>query len=522
MNEAFGLSAEQGKAILDMKLQRLTGMEQQKIRDEMAEIKHHIEYLNSIIQNEQILVDEVTKELYEIKSQYGDERRSKIEGAIDILTEADLIPDEDVVITLTTKGYVKRVPLDTYGVQHRGGKGKMGMSTLEGKDDVVQDLFVTKNHDTLLFFTNLGRIYSVQVFEIPEASRIAKGRAVVNLLPLQEGERIVKLLCARELEGKHMVMLTKNGIIKRTEAESFAKIRTTGIRAASLKEGDELVFCSLSTGSDTIIIATAHGQGIRFKEGEVRSMGRQAAGVIGIRLKGNDFVVGMEVISTDAGDILFATQNGYGKKVSVESFRVAHRGGVGVRTIPTDKRNGDVIGLTIVYPDSNILLIDQAGKIIRLPAKEVRTMGRQAKGVRLVRLDSSQKLASISAFRESSEDEENSSDSTPTGGITAAVKDTGVKRIVAPGDIEPLEMDGFDDLDADNGMYAAQETDAIAEEIDTAFEERIEPAQEDLFAAEDQEESELSFADDENQKVESQVDIFSVSQQEEDDPFGGF
>ena len=374
-------------------------------------------------------------ELEEVKKNYGDERRSRIEGAIDILTEADLIPDEEVVVTLTVKGYMKRVPLSTYGVQHRGGKGKMGMVSLESSDDVMADLFVTKNHDTLLFFTNLGRIYSLQVFEIPEASRIARGRAVVNLLPLQPGETVVKFLCARELENRYLVMLTKNGIIKRTKASDFAKIRSTGIRCATLKEGDELVFCSLSSGDDTIIIATAHGQGIRFKEDEVRSMGRQAAGVIGIRLRKDDYVVGMEVIAHDSGDILFATQNGYGKKVRVEDFRVAHRGGVGVRTIPTDKRNGEVIGLAIVYPDSNIMLIDQAGKIIRLPAYEIRTMGRQAKGVRLVRLDKGQTLASIFAFREESDNEDADSSIDDGGGIKGAVKaDNGVTRIVAPDD----------------------------------------------------------------------------------------
>ena len=434
LHDRFQLSAAQGKAILEMRLQRLTGMEQSKIRAEMEDIKTLITYLNSVIEDESVLIKEVVDELEAVKKEYGDERRSRIEGAIDILTEADLIPDEEVVVTLTVKGYMKRVPLSTYGVQHRGGKGKMGMASLESSDDVMQDLFVTKNHDTLLFFTNLGRIYSLQVFEVPEASRMARGRAVVNLLPLQEGEKVVKLLCARELEGKYLVMLTKHGIIKRTKATDFSKIRSTGIRCATLKENDELVFCSLSSGEDTIVIATAHGQGIRFKEAEVRPMGRQAAGVIGIRLKNDDFVVGMEVIGQDSGDILFATENGYGKKVRVEDFRVAHRGGVGVRTIPTDKRNGDVIGLAIVHPDSNILLIDQAGKIIRLPASEVRTMGRQAKGVRLVRLDKGQQLASISSFREEAE----KSDDGDGTGIKGAVKadDNGVTRIVAPAEAE--------------------------------------------------------------------------------------
>ena len=400
LNKRFLLSENQGKAILDMRLQRLTGMEQGKIYSEMEEIKQFITQLKKIIENKEILTQEIIKELIAVKEQYGDKRRSRIEGAIDILTEADLIPDQEVVVTLTRKGYIKRVTLDTYGLQHRGGKGKMGMAALESNDDIMQDLFVAKNHDELLFFTNLGRVYSLQVFEVPEGSRISKGRAVVNLLPLTPGEHVVKLLCTRDLvEGRFLVLLTKEGIIKRTDASEFANIRSTGIRAVTLREQDELVFCALSSGNDSIIIATARGQGIHFKENEVRSMGRQAAGVIGIRLKDKDYVAGMEVVS-DGGDILFATENGYGKRVSAHDFRVAHRGGVGVRTIPTDKRNGLVIGLAHVTDKSNILLIDQAGKIIRLSSAEVRTMGRQAKGVRLIRLDTGQRLASIVAFED--------------------------------------------------------------------------------------------------------------------------
>ncbi len=398
LNKRYLLSEEQGKSILEMRLQRLTGLEQEKIYSELEEVKNTVKFLLSIVENEAILKEEILKELHEVKTNYADKRRTRIEGAVDILTEADLIPDEEVVITITMKGYIKRVPIEVYGVQHRGGKGKMGMATLEGSEDVVQDMFVTRNHDDLLFFTNFGRIYSMRVFEVPEASRIARGRAVVNLLPLQPGEQVVKLLCTRELEGKFFVMLTKHGIIKRTDAMSFDKIRSTGIRATTLREGDELVFCALSSGQDTVIIATAKGQGIRFNEDEVRSMGRQASGVIGIRLRKGDYVVGMEVISKDAGDILFATENGYGKKVSTADFRIAHRGGIGVRTIPTDKRNGKVIGLTIVTDTSDLLLIDKSGKIIRLPATEIRTMGRQAKGVRLIKLDQGQQLSSVVAF----------------------------------------------------------------------------------------------------------------------------
>lgn len=403
LNKRFLLSEKQGKAILEMRLQRLTGLEQERIHAEMEEIKIKISYLKSILENETVLKQEIINELQEIKSQYNDGRKTRIEGAIDILTEADLIPDEEAVITLTMKGYIKRVPLTVFGVQRRGGKGKMGLTALEG--DIVQDVFVAKAHDMLLFFTNLGRVYSLNTFEVPEASRTARGRAIVNLLPLQEGETVVKLLPSRDMEGKFMVMVTREGIIKRTDATEFSKIRATGIRAITLREGDELVFCSLSNGDNTIVLATARGQGIRFKEEEVRSMGRQASGVIGIRVKKNDRVIGMEIIS-DHGEILFATQNGYGKKVRIEDFRVAHRGGMGVRTIPTEKRNGIVIGLAIVHEDSNILLIDQAGKIIRLAAKDIRAMGRQAKGVRLIRLDASQKLHNIVAF-EGGEDTNN-------------------------------------------------------------------------------------------------------------------
>ncbi len=442
LNKRFLLSSEQGKAILEMRLHRLTGLEQEKIYTELDEIKKEITFFNSILENESVLKQEVIKELVEVKEQYGDARKSRIEGAIDILTESDLIPDEEVVVTLTGKGYIKRVPLNVYDVQHRGGKGKMGMASLE--DDYMADLFVAKNHDSLLFFTNVGRVYSLNVFEVPEASRTAKGRAVINLLPLQPGEHVVKLLCTRDLEKGFVIMLTKNGIIKRTAGEDFVKIRSTGIRALTLREDekDELVFCAVSTGSCSIIIATEHGQGIRFKEDEVRAMGRQAAGVIGIRLKGKDSVVGMEVICDDS-DILFATEHGYGKKVAIEDFRVAHRGGVGVRTIPTSGRNGKVIGLAIVTPNSNIMMIDQVGKIIRLPASEIRSMGRQAKGVRLIKLDKDQFLSNIFAFEESIDDNHGE-------GHASAACSAGNPVMKADGTFsaDVYEMPGHDDSDA--------------------------------------------------------------------------
>ncbi len=399
LNKKFLLSEEQAKAILEMRLQRLTGLEQGKIREEIKELKTLMSTLQLILNDTASLDKEIAKELQEIKDSYADKRRTKIEGAVDVLSDLDLIPEEDVVVTLTKKGYVKRVPLKTYEMQHRAGKGKMGMTSLDDSDDVVQDIFVTSTHSELLFFTNFGRVYCMSVFEIPEGSRTAKGRAIVNLLKMIEGEIVVKLLDASDLTGRYVVMLTKNGIIKRTTGDAFVKIRCTGIRALSLRDEDELVFCTISSGEDSIVIATAKGQGIRFHEKEVRQMGRQASGVRGIKLKENDFVVGMEVAGHDA-EILVATSKGYGKRTHIKDFRVAHRGGVGVRTIPTGERNGDVIGIAQVGPESQILMIDEAGKIIRISPQEIRTLGRQAQGVRLIKLDDDHVLSSIASFQE--------------------------------------------------------------------------------------------------------------------------
>lgn len=404
LQEKYLLSGEQIKAILDMRLHKLTSLEQESVHAEIKELKQIIAQYQIVLQDSAVLDKEITKELEELKEAYGDERRTKIEGPIDGISDLDLVTEEDVVVTLTRKGYIKRVLLKTYEVQHRGGKGKMGMASLDDSEDIVQDIFVTTTHGQLLFFSNLGRVYCMRVFEIPEGSRIAKGRALVNLLPLQENEFIVKLLDTSDLEGRSVVLLSKSGVIKRTPGDNFIKIRCTGIRAVGLNDGDELVFCSVCDEENSIVIATKNGMGIRFKANEVRSMGRQATGVRGIRLKENDEVVGMEVVVGDK-DLLFATSRGYGKRTDIQDFRVAHRGGQGVRTIPTGGRNGEVIGLVQVDDTSEILLIDRDGKIIRISPKEVRTMGRQAQGVRLIRLDEAQELSSVVAFSASDQTE---------------------------------------------------------------------------------------------------------------------
>jgi len=399
LNQQFELTEKQAQAILEMKLQRLTGLEQGKINAEIQKLHEAILFFTGILENPEQLKAEIRRELTECRQLYADPRRTVIEGHIDALTNIDLVSDDNVVVTLTRKGYIKRVALETYEVQHRGGKGKKGMATLDEADDIVQDIFATRNHDELLFFTNFGRIYTKQVFEIPDCSRTAKGRAIVNILPLQPNEHVIKLLCARNFMDQFLVLVTKHGLIKRTEAKLFAKVRSTGIRAITLNEGDELIYCLLSSGDDSIVLASAKGQGIRFHEAEVRSMGRQAAGVRGMKLRAGDSIIGMEIVPANQ-DILFATERGYGKRVKTEDFRVAHRGGLGVRTIPATPRNGDVIGLVLVDDQTNLLLIDASGKIIRLAPKEVRTMGRQAQGVRLIRLDDDQKLVGITAIYE--------------------------------------------------------------------------------------------------------------------------
>lgn len=397
----FELSTIQAKAVLDMRLNKITSLEINNLQEEIAEIKKLVEGLQALLADEQLIKNEIVKELNYISDKYGDDRRTAIDLSDDVLSDIDLIANDEVVVTLTQKGYIKRTQMENYAVQHRGGRGKKGLADLSEHEDVMQDVFVGKNHDTLLFFTNKGRVYSKRTFEIPEGSRIARGRAIVNILPLGEGEKIIKLLGTSDLQNKFLVMVTNHGTVKKTDSKSFEKIRSTGIIAIDLNDNDELAFCALSSGNDNIILATSHGYGIRFSETEVRAMGRQAAGVRGIRIGKNVEVVGLEVVGAEEdAQLLFATSNGYGKQVRLSDFRVAHRGGMGVRTIPVDARNGQQIGMTKIYDNSNILLIDHAGKIIVLDPDEIRTMHRSAKGVRLIRLDEGKKLTSVVAFEE--------------------------------------------------------------------------------------------------------------------------
>ncbi len=406
LKNEYHLSSEQVKAVLDLRLYKLTSLERDEIQIERNSLLKLINEFTLILENEALILDEIIRECALMKNLYGDERRTVIENIpLGDFDPSAYIVDEEVVITLTKRGYIKRVLLQTYEIQHRGGKGKMGMHALDDADDIVQDIFLAKTHDELLFFTNLGRVYSSRVYQVPEGSRTTKGRAIINVLPLQENEKVIKLLCARNLDGLYLMLITKKGITKRTSIDHFNNIRQTGIRAISLNDGDELAFCMLTTGKDTVMLATKFGMAIRFYEVEVRSMGRQAAGVRGIRLKENDELIGALVVN-EKQNILFVTEFGYGKRVDLSKFRIIHRGGMGVRTIPVNKRNGMVIGLGMVSDDTDLLLIDENGKIIRISPQEIRTMGRQAQGVRLIKLNDSQKVACMATLHSANESSE--------------------------------------------------------------------------------------------------------------------
>jgi DNA gyrase subunit A len=406
LKKEYNLSHDQVKAVLDLKLYKFTSLERDEIELERNNLIDSIKKFNLLLNNESLISEEIIRESQLMKNLYGDARRTLIENIpLGDFNPSDYIVDEEVVITLTKRGYIKRVPLDTYEIQHRGGKGKMGMHALDDADDLVQDIFLAKTHDELLFFTNLGRVYSSRVYEVPEGSRTTKGRAIINVLPLQENEKVIKLVCARNLEGLFLMLITKKGLTKRTSIDNFKHIRQTGIRAISLNENDELAFCMLTTGKDTVMLATKFGMAIRFYEVEVRPMGRQAAGVKGIKLKENDELIGALVVN-EKQNILFVTQFGYGKRVDLSKFRIIHRGGMGVRTIPINQRNGYVIGLSMVADDTDLLLIDENGKIIRISPQEIRTMGRQAQGVRLIKLNENQKVACIATLQSTNESQE--------------------------------------------------------------------------------------------------------------------
>lgn len=394
--EKFTLSVEQAKAILEMRLQRLTGLERTKIDNEYGELQKTITWLQELLGSETKILTLIKEELLDIKSRFTNKRRTEIiDSAGDIVTE-DLIQKEDDVITISNSGYIKRIVVDEYKQQRRGGKGVIGMETKE--DDFVSDLFIGNTHDNLLFFTDKGKVYWLKVHEIPEVGRQARGTAIVNLLQLEKEEKINAYIPISKFDdGHYLLMITRKGTAKKTELTEFSNLRKTGIIAINLDEGDKLVSVKLTDGTKEIMIGTKHGQAIRFIESDVRHMGRTAHGVRGIKLVGGDEVVSMATVDKEA-TLITITENGFGKRTVFDEYRTSNRGGQGVITIDTNARNGNVVDIRTVRDDDEIMVTTSNGIIIRIPVKGVRIQGRNTQGVKIMNVGDNDRVVGVASL----------------------------------------------------------------------------------------------------------------------------
>jgi DNA gyrase subunit A len=393
----FGLDEIQAKAILDMRLQKLTGLERQKVEDEYNELLRLIAELEEIIRSDERKYGIIRSELADLKERFGDERRTKIKGSVMELEDEDLIPDEEVVVTITNSGYIKRLLVDTYSQQHRGGKGIIGMDTKD--EDFVTDIFVASTHNYLLFFTTRGRVYWQKVYEVPEGSRQSRGKAIVNLLELAEGESVTAMIPVSKFsEDSYLFMATRMGTVKKSSLSDFSNPRRAGIIALNLDEGDELVNVALTDGSKEMVMVSRHGKAIRFSENDVRPMGRSARGVRGMRLEPGDHVVSLDIVDESAS-LLTVTENGFGKRTKFNEYRTLHRGGQGVITIVTSLRNGPVINVKAVKDSDEIMLTSSEGIIIRIPVKDVRVQGRNTQGVKIMDVRQKDKVVGVARIR---------------------------------------------------------------------------------------------------------------------------
>ncbi|HSM00125.1 MAG TPA: DNA gyrase subunit A [Candidatus Limnocylindria bacterium] len=399
--EKFELSEIQAQAILDMRLQRLTGLEREKIVQELKEWKAEIVRLKKILAEEKELLRVIGEEFREIREAYADERRSQIVREVKELRLEDLIVDEEMVVTVSHTGYIKRNPISLYRTQRRGGRGKVGMGTKE--EDFVSMVFIASMHSYIMFFTNTGKVFWLKVHEIPEAGRAAKGKAIVNLLSLPHGESISAILPVREFEeGKFVVMVTAHGVMKKTDLMEFSRPRAGGIIAQGLKKGDHLIATEITSGRDELFLSTRHGLSIRFHEGDIRSMGRTAVGVRGISLGKGDEVVGMEILKP-GGTLLTVTVNGFGKRTAVDEYRIQSRGGKGVIALKVTKKTGAVLGVAQVSEEDVVMLVTDRGKIIRMSVREIRISGRNTQGVRLIGMEENEHVASLARLAEKEE-----------------------------------------------------------------------------------------------------------------------
>jgi DNA gyrase subunit A len=398
----FAFTEKQAQAIIELQLQRLTGMERQKILDELADIQRRIAEYVEILGSEKVLRDLIVKELKDVQKEYGDERRTEIvEDTGEILLE-DLVPVEDVAVTVTHGGYLKRTAVDTYRRQSRGGKGRIGMGTRT--EDFVEYFLVASTHSYLLIFTDRGQVYWLKIYEIPDAATSGKGKHISNLINLQPSESVKAFLAVRAFEpGKFVVMVTSKGVIKKCELTEFDNPMARGIRALTLDEGDELIDANLTNGSNFIFLGSHEGQALRFNEDEVRPMGRTARGVRAMDLGEGDHLVGMEIVEKE-GLILSISELGFGKRTTLEDYRLTHRGGKGVINMKTTGKTGKVVAILSVKEESDLMIVTKDGKIIRIEAGEIRQAGRSTQGVRLVRMEEGDQVAAASVIPEAEPD----------------------------------------------------------------------------------------------------------------------
>ena len=397
--ERFKLTEIQAQAILDMQLKRLSGLQREKLEEEYAELMKLIAHLKEILASDKLVYDIIKEELLEMKKKFGDERKTKIVAAEGDIELDDLIKEEQVVIALTRFGYIKRAPIDTFKSQRRGGKGITGMTTRD--QDFVKEIFTASSHDTLLFFTNKGKLYRLRGYEVPEAGRTAKGTAIVNLLSLDADEKVTAIMPIQNFaDGKYLLFATKNGLIKKTALKEYDSTRKTGLQSINLKDGDEVIGVRLTDGEDNVVLVTRKGMCITFDEKDVRSVGRVSQGVIGMRLDSDDEVIGMEsIIAKSTATLLAITENGFGKRTELDEYRVQIRGGKGVITYKITPKTGELVGIKIVNDDDDIMMITDTGTIIRLNVKEVSVLGRSTQGVTLMRTNEG-KVVSVEKISE--------------------------------------------------------------------------------------------------------------------------
>lgn len=421
--ERFGLSEIQAKAILDMRLQRLTGLERDKIQQEYAEVKALIDRLNEILNNEPVRMQIIKDECLEIKDRYGDKRRTEIVHSDDDITMEDMIPNEEMVITISNQGYIKRTSLSEYRTQGRGGVGSRGVSTKD--DDFTEHLFIAQAHNYLLIFTDQGKVYWKKAYEIPEGTKISKGRAIQNLINIEPGDTVRSIINVKDLQDEeyvnnnYVILCTQNGVIKKTSLEAYSRPRQGGITAITIHEGDKLLNASMTNGSNHIIIAKSEGKAVHFHESQVRPMGRTAAGVRGVSLDSDaDKVIGMVCITREDANLLVVSENGYGKRSSIDDYRITNRGGKGVKTINVTEKTGKLVAIKEVGDDDELMIINRSGITIRIKVDELRVMGRATQGVRLIKLNDDDRISSIEKIQNVEEEIKHTTEANEGGSVT--------------------------------------------------------------------------------------------------------